>query len=64
MVARPTDDQEEAGSASRRVSNITSRDLIKKYFSKATQAILHIREGHLSVSGERMCILLINHLED
>ena len=50
-----TGDQEVAGSTPAEVGNILSRRLIMKYL---------IQEGQLSVSGERMCTILVNHLED
>ena len=33
-------------------------------FSTVILSLLLIQEGHLSVSGERMCTVLVNHLED
>ena len=33
-------------------------------FSTVILSLLLIQEGHLSVSGKRMCIILVNHLED
>ena len=33
-------------------------------FSTAILSLPLIQEGQLSVSGERMCIILVNHLED
>ena len=33
-------------------------------FSKVILSLLLIQEGQLSVSGERMCTILVNHLED
>ena len=33
-------------------------------FSTVTLSLLLIQEGQLSVSGERMCTILVNHLED
>ena len=32
-------------------------------FSKVILSLLLIQEGQLSVSGERMCTILVNHLE-
>ena len=54
---RPTGDQEVAGSTPAEVGNILSWRLIMKYFPL-------IQEGQLSVSGERMCTILVNRLED
>ena len=33
-------------------------------FSMVILSFLLIQEGQLSVSGERMCTILVNHLED
>ena len=33
-------------------------------FAKVILSLLLIQEGQLSVSGERMCTILVNHLED
>ena len=33
-------------------------------FSMDILSLLLIQEGQLSVSGERMCTILVNHLED
>ena len=33
-------------------------------FSMVILSLLLIQEGQLSVSGERMCTILVNHLED
>ena len=33
-------------------------------FSTVNLSLLLIQEGQLSVSGERMCTILVNHLED
>ena len=33
-------------------------------FSMVIVSLLLIQEGQLSVSGERMCTILVNHLED
>ena len=33
-------------------------------FSTVILSLPLIQEGHLSVSGERMCTILVNHLED
>ena len=42
------------------VGNILSWRLIMKYFL----SLPLIQEGQLSVSGERMCTILVNRLED
>ena len=49
--AHSTGDQEVTGSTPAGVGNILSRRLL-------------IQEGQLSVSGERMCTILVNRLED
>ena len=43
------------------VGNILSWILI---FSTVILSLPLIQEGQLSVSGEKMCTLLVNHLED
>ena len=35
-----------------------------KYFLKVMLSLQLIQEGQLSVSSERMCTILVNHLED
>ena len=60
----PTGDQEVAGSTSAKVGNILSWRLIMKYFLRSFSPFLVIQEGQLSVSGERMCTILVNRLED
>ena len=64
MDAHPTGDQEVAGSTPTEVGNILSWRLIMKYFSTVILSLPLIQEGQLSVSGERMCTVLVNHLED
>ena len=36
----------------------------REIFSKVITSLPQIHEGHLSVSGERMCTILANCLED
>ena len=62
-MRRPTGDQEVAGSTPAEVGNILSWRLIMKYFLRSFSLPL-IQEGQLSVSGERMCTILVNRLED
>ena len=62
-MRRPTGDQEVAGSTPAEVGNILLWRLIMKYFTVIFSLPL-IQEGQLSVSGERMCTILVNHLED
>ena len=60
---RPTGDQEVAGSTLTESAMFFCGDLILKYLQRSFSLPL-IQEGQLSVSGERMCTLLVNHLED
>ena len=47
------------------VGNILLWRLIMKYFLYTViLSFLLIQEGQLSVSGERMCTILVNRLED
>ena len=62
-MRRPTGDQEVAGSTPAEVGNILSWRLIMKY-STVILSLPLIEEGQLSVSGERMCTVLVNRLED
>ena len=59
----PTSDQEIAGSTPAEVGNILSWRLIE-IFSTVILSLPLIQEGQLSVSGERMCTILVNRLED
>ena len=63
-MRRPTGDQEVAGSTPAEVGNILSWRLIMKYFLRSFSPFSLIQEGQLSVSGERMCTILVNRLED
>ena len=73
-MRRPTGDQEVAGSTPAEVGNILSWRLIMKYFlrsetdheifSTVILSLQLIQEGQLSVSGKRMCTILVNRLED
>ena len=38
--------------------------LIPTIFSMVILPLVLIQEGQLSVSGDRMCTILVNHLED
>ena len=60
-MRRPTGDQEVTGSTPAEVGNILSRRLIMKYFLWSFFLPL-IQERQLSVSGERMCTILVNRL--
>ena len=55
----PTGDQEVAGSTTAEVGNIDH-----EIFSTVILSLPLIQEGQLSVSGERMCTILVNRLED
>ena len=61
---RPTGDLEVVGSIPAGSSTFFRGDLIMKYFSTDILSLLLIKEGHLSVSGEGMCTILDNRLED
>ena len=52
-----TDVQVVVGLIPARSGNILSWRLIMKYFLWSSSLSLLIQEGHLSVSGERMCML-------
>ena len=52
---RPTGNQEVTGSF---------MEIDLEIFSTVILSLQLIQEGQLSVSGERMCTLLVNHLED
>ena len=59
LDAPPTDDQEVAGS-----TTTTFVEIDHEIFSTVILSLPLIQEGQLSVSGERMCTILVNHLED
>ena len=62
-MRRPTGDQEVAGSTPAEVGDSLSWRLIE-IFSTVIISLPLIQEGQLSVSGKRMCTILVNHLED
>ena len=64
LDARPTGDQEVAGSTPAEVSNILSWRFNHEIFSTVILSLPLIQEGQLSVSGERMCTILVNCVED
>ena len=64
LDARPTGDQEIAGSAPAEVGIILSWEIDHEIFSTVILSLPLIQEGQLSVSGERMYIILDNCLED
>ena len=47
-----------------RIGNILSWRFDHEIFSTVILSLPLIQEGQLSVSGERMCTILVNHLED
>ena len=63
-MRRPTGDQEVAGSTPAEVGNIFFVETDHEIFSTVILSILLIQEGQLSVSGERMCTILVKCLED
>ena len=60
----PTGDQEVAGSTPASSATFFRGDLIMKYFLWSFSPLPLIQEGQLSVSGKRMCTILVNRLED
>ena len=65
LDVRPTGDQEVASSSSARSATFLHGNLIMKYFLQLFSPFCcQIQEGQLSVSGKRMCTILVNHLED
>ena len=71
-MRRPTGDQEVAGPTAVEVGNILSCrgrqhsfvEIDHEIFSTVILSLPLIQEGQLSVSGERMCTILVNRLED
>ena len=61
LDARPTDDQKVAASIP---ATFFRGDLTQEIFSMVILSLPLIQEGQLSISGERMCPLLVNRLED
>ena len=61
-MRRPTGDQEVAGSTQGRQHSFVEID--REIFSTVILSLPLIQEGQLSVSGERMCTILVNRLED
>ena len=51
---------EVAGLTPAGLTTIFRRDLIIKYFTMVIFSLPLIQEGQLSVSGERMCTILVN----
>ena len=63
-MRRPTGDQEVAGSTPAEVGNILFVEIDHEIFSTVILSLPLIQEGQLSVSGERMCTIPVNRLED
>ena len=65
-MRRPTGDQEVAGSTvqPRQGRQHSFVEIDREIFSTVILSLPLIQEGQLSVSGERMCIILVNCLED
>ena len=61
-MRRPTGDQEVAGSTPAEVATFFVE--IDHEIYTVILFLLLIQEGQLSVSGERMCTILVNRLED
>ena len=61
---RPTGDQEVEDSTLAEVGNILSWRLIMTYFLRSFFPFCWFKKDSLSVSGERMCTILVNRLED
>ena len=60
----PTGDQEVAGSNPRRGRQHSFVEINHEIFSTVILSLPLIQEGQLSVSGERMCTILVSRLED
>ena len=63
LDACPTGDQEVVGSIPT-VSATFFVEIDHEIFSMVILSLLLIQKGHLSVSGERVCTILVNHLEE
>ena len=63
-MRRLTGDQEVAGSTPAEVGNILFVEIDHEIFATVIFSLPLIQEGQLSVSGERMCTILVNRLED
>ena len=60
---RLTDDQEVVGQTPAWSATFFSRDFDHEIFSTVILSLQLIQDVHLSISGEGMCTLLVNHLE-
>ena len=63
LDARPTGDQEVAGSTPPSLQH-SFVEIDHKIFSMVILSLPLIQVGQLSVSGERMCTILVNCLDD
>ena len=63
LDARPTGDQEIAGSTTAGLATFFE-EIDHKVFSAYLLSLQLIQEGQLSVSGKGMCTILVNCLED
>ena len=63
-MRHPTGDQEVAGSTPADLGQHSLVEIDHEIFSTVIFSLLLIQEGQLSVSGERMCTILVNRLED
>ena len=63
-MRRPTGDQEIAGSIPAECRQHSFVEIDHEIFSTVILSLPLIQEGQLSVSGERMCTILVNCLED
>ena len=61
---RERDRERVAGSTPAEVGNISFVEIDHEIFSTVLLSLPLIQEGQLSVSGERMCTILVNCLED
>ena len=64
LDASPTGDQEVVGLIPCPIGNILSLRFDQEIFSTVIPSLSQIQERQLSVSGERMCTILVNRLED
>ena len=63
-MRHPTRDQEVAGSTPGRGRQHSFVEIDREIFSMVIVSLRLIQEGQWSVSGERMCTVLVNCLED
>ena len=62
-MRRPTGNEEVVGSTPAEVGN-NFVEIDHEIFSTVILSLPLIQEGQLSVSGKRMCTILVNRLED